>query len=214
MVSLATSSTAFSEHSRLGQLIPPDWPERIVICASPEQSWKSGWLKTSALLITTRQRVDRSLLITIDFQQWHKLEEHIRDLLWWHELAKIQQRTVGTSRQLFLWGVGVLGLNVLPLAAQDVVMLSIGLTIAGLAGFRYYQDYYGEKYLRSLTRADWGAITLATQFGYSPRLAYESLHSALKIMVAQVTTGKLAKVYRTRLEVLEITGRENNIYSD
>jgi hypothetical protein len=121
---------------------------------------------------------------------------------------------VGTGRQALLWGGGVFGLTVLPLVAQDVILLSIGLTVTGLAGFWYYQDHYGEQYLCSLTRADWGAITLATQFGYSPRLAYESLHSALKIMVAQVTTGNLAKVYRTRLEVLEITGRENNICSD
>jgi Protein of unknown function (DUF3318) len=213
MVSVATSSAAFAEHSRLGQLIPPDWPERIVICSSPEQSRKSGWLKTSSLLITTRQRVDRSFVITIDSQQWHKLEEHVRDLLWWHELARIQQHTVGFGRSSFLWGTGVFGLTVLPLAAQDVILLSIGLTVTGLAGFRYYQEHYGEQYLRSLTRADWGAINLATQFGYSPRLSYESLHSALKIMVAQVTTGNLAKVYRTRLEVLEIADRENNICS-
>jgi hypothetical protein len=214
MVSVAISSEILAEHSRLGRLIPPDWPERIVICASPGQSRKSGWLKNSTVLITTRQRVDQSFSIAIHPQRWHKLEEHVRNLLWWHELARIQQHTVGTDRRLLIWGAGFFGLTVVPLAVQDVILLSIGLTVTGLAGFWYYQDHYGEQYLCSLTRADWGAITLATQFGYSPRLAYESLQSALKIMVAQVTTGNLAKVYRTRLEVLEITGRENNICSD
>jgi hypothetical protein len=209
----AKKTLNFAESYRLEQLIPPNWPERITICACTEHLWLFGLLKTSTPLITTRQVADRSFSIMINALWWTSLEEHVRNLLWWHELARIQQHSVENGRRALLLGSGVLGLTVLPLMAHDVVLLSIGLTVAGLASFRYYQGQCGELYLRSLTRADGGAIALATQFGYTPTLAYQSLHSALKILTVQITMGKLARVYRTRLEVLEIGGREN-LYSD
>jgi Protein of unknown function (DUF3318) len=201
------------ESDRLKNLMPPGWSPKIAIGFNSGGAKKSGFLKKAMPLIATHKLTDRSFLITIHVQRWQFLAEDVRNLLWWHELARIQQHSVGNGRQLLLLGSGVLGLTVLPLVIQDVVLLSIGLTIVGLAGFRYYQCQRGEQHLRSLTQADRGAIALAIQFGYSPALAYESLHSALKILISQVTMGRLAKTYRTRLEVLEIIWRENMLLS-
>jgi hypothetical protein len=202
MMSFINSPDDYQEGSRLENLLPVDLDSRISI--RPCLIQKTWFGRGGRPLISTHKTDSHSFLITIDFQRWHYFDEDARNLLWWHQIAFIQQHSLQDARPLLVAGIGGLTLAASQLIAQDVVMLSIGLAIAGLAGFQLYQNRRGERYLRQLTRADQGAILIAKQFGYSPVSAAANLHSALRILIAQVKTGQLAKVYRTRLHVLEI----------
>jgi hypothetical protein len=202
---VSSSIDNYQERHRLENLLPTDWNEKISICSS---SGKKSWLgDRTQPLITTNKMADRSFSIAINFRWWQQLDEDVRNLLWWHELARIQRHSVVDDRTAVIIGIAGLSMATGQLISQDIVMLAIGSIVAGLAGFQLYQSRRGEQYLRHLTQADRGAIALAEQFGYSPTAAYENLHSALKMLTAKVTSGQLAKVYRTRLQVLEICGQ-------
>jgi Protein of unknown function (DUF3318) len=186
----------------LETLFPMSWDKKILICTNPV---KKAWLgKRNPPLITTNKKTSHDFAITINFQRWQHFDEDARNMLWWHELALIQQHSVAGDQPTIITGAMGLVLAASQLVSQDVVMLSIGLTVAGLAGFQVYQNRRGERYLRQITQADQGAISIARQFGYSSTSASANLHSALKILVAQVRNGQLARVYNTRLQVLEI----------
>jgi Protein of unknown function (DUF3318) len=202
MMSLINSPDDYQEGFRLKNLLPVDLDSRISI--RPFTMQKTWLVRGRRPLISTHKTAGHSFLITIDFQRWRSFDEDARNLLWWHQIAFIQQHSLQDARPILVAGIGGLALAASQLVTQDVVMLSIGLTIAGLAGFQLYQNRRGERYIRQLTRADQGAILIAKQFGYSPVSAAANLHSALKILIAQVKTGQLAKVYQTRLQVLEI----------
>jgi hypothetical protein len=189
------------EYSRLVALLPAGWDKKILICVSPSSK---NWLgKYTQPLIATSKKTGDDFVIAIDFRRWQYFDEDARNMLWWHELALLQQHSVKDHRSTVVTGAIGLALSACQIISQDVVMLSIGLTIAGLSGFQLYQNRRGERYIRQITQADQGAISIARQFGYSTASASATLHSALKILAAQAT-GQAAKVYHTRLQVLDI----------
>jgi Protein of unknown function (DUF3318) len=203
-MSFAIGSDNYLETSRLKNLLPIGWVNKISIVDIPDI--KNRWGKPS--IITTNKKTDNAFLIVIDFRRWQYFDEDARNLLWWHELALIQQHSIKNYRQTIITGITGLALATSQILSQDVVMLSIGLTIAGLAGFQFYQNRRGERYIRQITQADQGAISIAKQFGYSTTAASGILHSTFKILAAQ-STGQAAKVYRTRLQVLDICNNLN-----
>jgi Protein of unknown function (DUF3318) len=210
MLSSTIDSDNYLEISRLKNLLPIGWSVEISILALPAP--KNRWDKPS--LITTNNKNGNTFSIAINFQLWQYFDKNTRNLLWWHELALIQQHSIQSARSAIITGASGLVLATSQLIiSQDIVMLSIGLTIAGLAGFQFYQNRRGERYLRQITQADQGAIRIAKQFGYSTGSASAALHSALKILAAQAT-GQTAKIYRTRLQVLDICNNVNDLISE
>jgi hypothetical protein len=205
----AIRSDNYLEISRLKNSSPIGWSNEISILDISGK--KNRWDKPS--IITTNKKTGNSFLIVIDFRRWQYFDEDARNLLWWHELALIQQHSIKSHRQTIITGATGLALATSQILSQDVVMLSIGLTIAGLAGFQLYQNRRGERYIRQITQADQGAISIAKQFGYSTASASAALQSALKILAVQAT-GQTAKVYRTRLQVLDICNNMNAMISD
>jgi hypothetical protein len=203
-MSFAIGSDNYLETSRLKNLLPIGWVNKISILDIADI--KNRWGKPS--IITTNKKTDNAFLIVIDFRRWQYFDEDARNLLWWHELALIQQHSIKSYRQTIITGITGLALATSQILSQDVVMLSIGLTIAGMSIFQLYQNRRGERYIRQITQADQGAIAIAKQFGYSTTAASGILHAAFKILAAQ-STGQAAKVYCTRLQVLDICNNLN-----
>jgi Protein of unknown function (DUF3318) len=208
-MSFAIGSDNYLEISRLENLLPIGWSNEISILDISGK--KNRWSKPS--IITTTKKTDNAFLIVIDFRRWQYFDEDARNLLWWHELALIQQHSIKSHRQTVITGATGLALATSQILSQDVVMLSIGLTIAGMSIFQLYQNRRGERYIRQITQADQGAIAIAKQFGYSTASASAALHSALKILAVQAI-GQTAKVCRTRLQVLDICSNVNAMISN
>jgi Protein of unknown function (DUF3318) len=207
-MSFAISSDNCLEISRLKNSLPIGWHNRVSILDISGK--ENQWDKPS--LITTNKKTNNYFLIVIDFRRWQYFDEDARNLLWWHEVALIQQHSIENDRSVIITGATGLVLATSQLISQDIVMLSVGLTIAGLSIFQLYQNRRGERYLRQITQADQGAISIAKQFGYSTSAASTILHSTLKILAAQ-STGQATNVYHTRLQVLDICDNLNMMVS-
>jgi Protein of unknown function (DUF3318) len=203
-MSFFIGSDNYLEISRLKKLLPVGWSNEISVLDISGK--KNRWSKPS--IITTTKKTGNAFLIVIDFRRWQYFGEDVRNLLWWHELALIQQHSIKSHQQTVITGAAGLALATSQILSQDVVMLSIGFTIAGMSIFQLYQNRRGERYIRQITQADQGAIAIAKQFGYSTTAASGILHSTFKILAAQ-STGQAAKVYRTRLQVLDICNNLN-----
>ena len=155
----------------------------------------------SKLLMTQRIKRDR-YLIQVDLPQWRSIDMDLRNLLFWHELARIENGAIGCSRSTYIALIAGLSISSIDLATtQNIGMLVSTLLIAGLAGFRLYQSHWGEEHLRKLTTADRDAIELAVEFGYDRDTARELLKSALSQTQA---AGDRSTRYAARLQVLSL----------
>jgi Protein of unknown function (DUF3318) len=124
-------------------------------------------------------------------------------LLFWHEVARVQNDTIPKDGwEMAALAIG-LGGAVGELWVQDGLLLFLALTLCGVSGFRLYQRNAGEKVLREAIAADEKAIALATRFGYTLPNAYKSLGSALKVLIEQSPKKKLRKRYESRLDALK-----------
>lgn len=142
--------------------------------------------------------------IEIDFHDWQEIDIDYRNLLFWHEVAKIQQHSVDSQRwQLVVFATGLV-MSMFEINSQQVLLLAIYLLLTLVAGWQLYQNHRGESYLRAATQADQGAIILAQQFGYPLPKAYRSLRGGIKILLKRSPKNLLAKQYQTRCQVLEI----------
>ncbi len=180
------------EISRLRSLIPAHLQDLVKIdrVAPPE------------LELLRTKRVTRSqYAIAIDWQRWQYLNVDLRNLLFWHELARIKNGAIVSLRATYITIVAGLSLSLIDLPTQNIGMLVASLSIAGLAGFRLYQQKFGEEYLRQLTTADRDAIDLAVEFGYDRSTARELLKSALS--QTQAAKDRSTR-YAARLQVLSL----------
>lgn len=100
--------------------------------------------------------------IQIDLIHWEQLNLDQRNLLFWHEVAQIQNQMIcQTHWERLALGIG-LGASLMEVVSQNVVMLSAYLLVVGVVAYQLYQHHWGEKSLRRSTAADQGAIILAT----------------------------------------------------
>ncbi len=152
------------------------------------------------LLLTQRMDRDR-YLIRVDLCQWQSLNVDLQNLLFWHELARIENGSIVCNRSTYITIAVGLGIGSIDLLTQNVGMLVSALLVAGLAGFRIYQNKLGEQHLRQLTTADRDAIELAVEFGYDRATAKELLKSALSQTQA---SGDRSTRYGARLQVLSL----------
>ena len=196
MTSYATSSVRsdLSELRRLKSLLPPEL-----------RSWVSIEATTAVNppLITCEEIGKDQVEVQIDLLKWEGLALDQRNLLFWHEVGRIQNDTIPRDGwEMAALAIG-LGGAVGELWVQDGLLLILALALCGVSGFRLYQRNSNEKTIKEAFEADEKAIALATRFGYTLPNAYKSLGSALKVLIEQSSNKRQRKRYEARLEALK-----------
>jgi hypothetical protein len=196
MTSYVTSSAKaeMSELRRLKGLLPPEL-----------QSWVTveGTVEVNPPLIRCEEISRDQVEIQIDLVKWDELAMDQRNLLFWHEVARVQNDTIPKDGwEMAALAIG-LGGAVGELWVQDGLLLVLALALCSVSGWRLYQKNSGEKQIRELTDADEKAIALAQRFGYSLPNAYKSLGSALKTLIDKTPSKRQRSKYEARLSALK-----------
>ena len=124
-----------------------------------------------------------------------------RNLLFWHEVGRIQNDTIPRDGwEMAALAIG-LGGAIGELWVQDGLLLMMALGLSGFAGYRLYLKQL-EKLLQDAISADERALDLACRFGYSVPNAYRSLGGALKDLVEKTRKKRRRSFYEDRLEAL------------
>jgi hypothetical protein len=148
--------------------------------------------------------------IQINFNGWQSFNRNQRNLLFWHEVARIQGQGIRkSSRELVVLSIGTTAL-LAELLTQNLLGVVTTLAVTGLASYHLYQQHHGENALRATSTADRVAIELATQFGYSFPEAYDSLCSALQRLAKWKSQKNHRKRYQVRLRVLEMLSAQES----
>jgi hypothetical protein len=181
---------------RLAHLLPFELQKTVAIVKNS---------RINLPIIYTEQNRKNTYTIYIDLTLWQQLKPPEQNLLFWHEVARIQSNTVPQLP----WELGLVGtglfFSLIEIISQNLVSLSVCIFMAGIGAYQLYQRNRGERSLREATAADQGAINLALQQGYSLSEAYDYLQKALKFLGQQAKSRSLKKRYQVRLSVLEIT---------
>ncbi|MBE9177249.1 DUF3318 domain-containing protein [Oculatella sp. LEGE 06141] len=197
MTSSYATSTAradIGELRRLKGLLPPELKSWVTVEASTA---------VNPPLVVSEEIGRDQVEIQVDLMKWDNLALDQRNLLFWHEVARIQNDTIPRDGwEMAALAIG-LGGAVGELWVQDGLLLFLALALCGVSGFRLYQRNSGEKVLREAFDADEKAIALATRFGYSLPNAYKSLGSALKVLIEQTPKKRQRKKYESRLDALK-----------
>lgn len=196
MTSYVSSSARadLSELRRLKSLLPPELRSWVTI---------ESTTAVNPPLITSEEIGKDQVEVQIDLTKWEALALDQRNLLFWHEVARIQNDTIPRDGwEMAALAIG-LGGAVGELWVQDGLLLMLALALCGVSGWRLFQRNNGQKTLKEAIDADEKAIALATRFGYSLPNAYKSLGSALKVLIEQTPKKRLRKRYETRLDALK-----------
>jgi hypothetical protein len=183
-----------SELRRLRSLLPPEL-----------QSWVTVETTTAVNppLIASEEIGRDEVEVQIDMVKWEQLALDQRNLLFWHEVARIQNDTIPKDGwEMAALAIG-LGGAVGELWVQDGLLLLLALALCGVSGWRLWQKNNNEKVVKDLIEADEKAIALAQRFGYTLPNAYKSLGSALKTLIDQSPKKRLRAKYETRLDALK-----------
>jgi hypothetical protein len=196
MTSYATSTARaeMSEIRRLKNILPPEL-----------QSWVTveKTIEVNPTLIRSEEIGKDQVEIQIDLIRWEQLAMDQRNLLFWHEVARIQNDTIPKDGwEMAALAIG-LGGAVGELWVQDGLLLVLALSLCGVSGWRLYQKNNGEKSLKEAIDADEKALALATRFGYTLPNAYKSLGSALKTLIEQTSKKQQRAKYEARLQALK-----------
>ncbi|HAX85395.1 MAG TPA: hypothetical protein DCY91_03795 [Cyanobacteria bacterium UBA11370] len=196
MTSYATASAKaeMSELRRLKSLLPPELQSWVMV---------EGTTEVNPPLLRSEEIGRDEVEIQIDLVKWEQLALDQRNLLFWHEVARIQNDTIPKEGwEMAALAIG-LGGAVGELWVQDGLLLLLALTLCGVSGWRLYQKNNGEKNLKAAIEADEKAIALATRFGYTLPNAYKSLGSALKTLIETTPNRRQRRRYETRLSALK-----------
>lgn len=190
----STARAEMSELRRLKTLLPPEL-----------QSWVTIETTTAVNppLITSEEIGRDEIEIQIDMPKWDQLAIDQRNLLFWHEVARVQADTIPKDGwEMAALAIG-LGGAVGELWVQDGLLLLLAMGLSGVAGWRLYQKNNSEKGVKEAIEADERAIQLATRFGYTLPNAYKSLGSALKTLIDQTPKKRQRARYQSRLDALK-----------
>ncbi len=153
-------------------------------------------------LITCEEAGGDEVVVLVDMVRWERMAEDQRNLLYWHEVARIQNDAVPKDG----WEVAALAIGlggaVGELWVQNGLLFVLALGICGVAGFQLWRKGTSKKDIRNLIEADQGAIRLAVRNGYPLPAAYKSLGSALKIMLSDTSKGRSRTLIEKRLDAL------------
>jgi hypothetical protein len=196
MTSYATSTARaeMSEIRRLKNILPPEL-----------QSWVTveKTIEVNPTLIRSEEIGKDQVEIQIDLIRWELLAMDQRNLLFWHEVARIQNDTIPRDGwEMAALAIG-LGGAVGELWVQDGLLLLLAVSLCGVSGWRLYQKNNGDKSLKEAVDADEKALALATRFGYTLPNAYKSLGSALKTLIEQTSKKQQRAKYEARLQALK-----------
>ena len=182
-----------SELQRLKSLLPPE-----------NESWV--FIEAAAAIdppLITLEEIGRDEVeIQIDLEEWDNYAIDHRNLLFWHEVGKIQNDAIPRDGwEMAALAIG-LGGAIGELWVQDGLLLILALGLSGFAGYRLYIKNNSEKRLQDAIFADERAIDLACRFGYSIPNAYKSLGGALKELIEKTRKKKKRSIFEDRLEAL------------
>ena len=182
-----------SELQRLKSLLPPE-----------NESWV--FVEAAAAIdppLITLEEIGRDEVeIQIDLEEWDSLAIDHRNLLFWHEVGKIQNDTIPRDGwEMAALAIG-LGGAIGELWVQDGLLLLLALGLSSFAGYRLYIKNNSEKKLQDAIFADERAIDLACRFGYSIPNAYKSLGGALKELIEKTRKKKKRSFFENRLDAL------------
>jgi len=182
-----------SELQRLKSLLPPE-----------NESWV--FIEAAAAIdppLITLEEIGRDEVeIQIDLDEWDNYAIDHRNLLFWHEVGKIQNDTIPRDGwEMAALAIG-LGGAIGELWVQDGLLLLLALGLSSFAGYRLYLKNNSEKKLQDAIFADERAIDLACRFGYSIPNAYKSLGGALKELIEKTRKKKKRSFFEDRLDAL------------
>jgi hypothetical protein len=182
-----------SELQRLKSLLPPE-----------NESWV--FVEAAAAIdppLITLEEIGRDEVeIQIDLEEWDNFAIDHRNLLFWHEVGKIQNDTIPRDGwEMAALAIG-LGGAIGELWVQDGLLLLLALGLSSFAGYRLYLKNNSEKKLQDAIDADERAIDLACRFGYSIPNAYKSLGGALKELIEKTRKKKKRSFFEDRLDAL------------
>jgi len=153
-------------------------------------------------LITLEEIGRDEVEIQIDLDEWDNFAIDHRNLLFWHEVGKIQNDTIPRDGwEMAALAIG-LGGAIGELWVQDGLLLLLALGLSSFAGYRLYIKNNSEKKLQDAIFADERAIDLACRFGYSIPNAYKSLGGALKELIEKTRKKKKRSFFEDRLDAL------------
>jgi len=153
-------------------------------------------------LITLEEIGRDEVEIQIDLDEWDNFAIDHRNLLFWHEVGKIQNDTIPRDGwEMAALAIG-LGGAIGELWVQDGLLLLLALGLSSFAGYRLYLKNNSEKKLQDAIYADEKAIDLACRFGYSIPNAYKSLGGALKELIDKTRKKKKRSFFEDRLDAL------------
>ena len=182
-----------SELQRLKSLLPPE-----------NESWV--FVEAAAAIdppLITLEEIGRDEVeIQVDLDEWDNFAIDHRNLLFWHEVGKIQNDTIPRDG----WDMAALAIGlggaIGELWVQDGLLLLLALGLSSFAGYRLYIKNNSEKKLQDAIFADEKAIDLACRFGYSIPNAYKSLGGALKELIDKTRKKKKRSFFEDRLDAL------------
>jgi len=182
-----------SELQRLKSLLPPE-----------NESWV--FVEAAAAIdppLITLEEIGRDEVeIQIDLEEWDNYAIDHRNLLFWHEVGKIQNDTIPRDGwEMAALAIG-LGGAIGELWVQDGLLLLLALGLTSFAGYRLYIKNNSEKKIQDAIFADERAIDLACRFGYSIPNAYKSLGGALKELIEKTRKKKKRSFFEDRLDAL------------
>lgn len=195
MTSYTTTSARaeINELRRLKTLLPPELQSWVMV---------EGTTEINPPLIRSEEIGKDEIEIQIDLTKWENLAIDQRNLLFWHEVARIQNDTIPKEGwEMAALAIG-LGGAVGELWVQDGLLLVLALALCGFSGYRLWQKNSTEKTMKYAIDADEKAISLAVRFGYSLPNAYKSLGSALKTLIELTPARRERKKYEERLQAL------------
>ncbi len=182
-----------SELQRLKSLLPPE-----------NESWV--FVEAAAAIdppLIILEEIGRDEVeIQIDLDEWDNFAIDHRNLLFWHEVGKIQNDTIPRDGwEMAALAIG-LGGAIGELWVQDGLLLLLALGLSSFAGYRLYLKNNSEKKLQDAIFADERAIDIACRFGYSIPNAYKSLGGALKELIDKTRKKKKRSFFEDRLDAL------------
>jgi len=182
-----------SELQRLKSLLPPENENWVFVEAAAA---------IDPPLITLEEIGRDEVEIQIDLDEWDNFAIDHRNLLFWHEVGKIQNDTIPRDGwEMAALAIG-LGGAIGELWVQDGLLLLLALGLSSFAGYRLYLKNNSEKKLQDAIFADERAIDLACRFGYSIPNAYKSLGGALKELIDKTRKKKKRSFFEDRLDAL------------
>jgi hypothetical protein len=127
----ATSARAeMSELRRLKSLLPPELQSWVMVESATE---------VSPPLIRCEELGRDEIEIQVDLAKWDNLAIDQRNLLFWHEVGRIQNDTIPREGwEMAALAIG-LGGAVGELWVQDGLLLVLAVGLCGFSGFRLWQ---------------------------------------------------------------------------